>query len=126
MKCREKIKGFTLIELMVTVAILAIIVLIAYPNYIEQARKAKRSDGKVALTEVAQVLERCRTNTNTYVNCNPASISAEGHYAITSTTTANTYSLTATAQGGQASDSYCASFMLTHTGAKTATNSDCW
>lgn len=122
-----KSKGFTLIELMITVAIFAIIVAIAYPSYLEQARKAKRSDGKAALADVAQVLERCRTNTNTYVNCNPATVSAEGFYSIaTSNVTANTYTLTATAQGGQAADSYCASFVLTHTGSKTATNIDCW
>lgn len=126
MNCKKKSKGFTLIELMVTVAILAIVVMIAYPSYVEQARKAKRSDGKVALADIAQVLERCRTNTNSYMNCNPSSTSPEGHYAITTTATANTYSLTATAQGAQASDGYCATFTLTHTGLKTATNVDCW
>ena len=127
MNIKCKIKGFTLIELMVTLAIFAIIVAIAYPSYVEQARKAKRADAKAGLTDVAQMLERCRTNTNTYVNCNPATSSPEGLYSIAaSNVTANTYTLTATAQGGQASDTYCASFVLTHTGQKTATNTDCW
>ncbi len=127
MNVKRKMSGFTLIELMVTVGILSIIVMIAYPSYIEQARKAKRSDGKVALTNVAQELERCRTNTNTYVNCSPLLVSPEGNYAVTtSNVTVSTFTLTATAQGGQASDTYCAAFVLTHTGVKTATNIDCW
>jgi len=127
MNVKRKMNGFTLLELMVTVGILAIIVMIAYPSYVEQARKAKRSDGKVALANVAQELERCRTNTNTFVNCNPVLLSPEGYYAVTtSNVTVNTFTLTATAQGGQVSDTYCASFVLTHTGVKTATNVDCW
>lgn len=50
-------KGFTLIELMVVVAILGIIVSIALPSYQEQVRKSKRADAKVALLQFAQMQE---------------------------------------------------------------------
>ena len=60
-------KGFTLIEIMIVVAIFAIIASIGYPMYVEQAKKSRRSDAKVALSDNAQSVERCRSNTNTYV-----------------------------------------------------------
>ncbi len=53
----NKNKGFTLIELMITVAILAILASIAYPSYVEQVRKSKRTDAKTALYKIAQQQE---------------------------------------------------------------------
>lgn len=125
---KQKTRGFTLIELMIVVTVMAIIVTIAYPLYIEHAYKARRSDAKAGLTDAAQVLERCRTNTNTYVSCFSTTDSSEGYYTITPTLAANTYTLVATVKttAAQAGDSKCASFSLTHTGSKTATSSDCW
>lgn len=49
--------GFTLIELMIVVAVVGILAAIAYPSYIDHVRKARRVDAKAALTEVAQKLE---------------------------------------------------------------------
>ena len=122
----NKQSGFTLIELMVVTAILAIIVTIGYPLYVEQSYKARRADAKTALTDAAQTIERCRTNTNTYVGCYSTQNSPEGYYQVTYSATASTYTLTATAQGVQAKDTDCASFTFTHTGNKGATSSKCW
>jgi len=128
MKLIKKMQGFTLIELMIVVAILSIIVTIGYPMYVEQGVKSRRADAKVALTDAAQVTERCRTNTNTYTNCFTTTNSSEGFYQISTSATANTYTLTAAIISGksQANDTKCASFTLAHTGARGATSSDCW
>lgn len=125
---KHNVRGFTLIELMIVVTVLAIIVTIGYPLYIEHAYKARRSDAKAGLSDAAQVIERCRTNTNTYVGCFSTKDSPEGYYTISAVLSANAYTLTAAVKtsAAQAGDSKCASFTLTHTGAKSATSSDCW
>jgi len=54
-------KGFTLIELMITVAIVGILAGIAYPSYMKSVQKSNRADAKAELTDVAQRLQRCYT-----------------------------------------------------------------
>lgn len=66
MKAGKQGKGFTLIELMIVVAIIAIIATFAYPSYQESVRKGYRSEGKAKLLEVSQQLERCYTQENKY------------------------------------------------------------
>lgn len=120
--------GFTLVELMIVVVVLAILVAIGYPTYLDQVRKARRSDATTALMQVAQRLERCYTDSNRFdaPGCPSGSIdSPEGYYSVAITATATTYLLTATPNAGttQAGDSTCASFTLDHTGARGATDS---
>ena len=136
-------KGFTLIEVMIVVVIISILAAIAYPAYQDSVRKARRADAKSSLLEIAQILERCYTEFNAYNNlaCTNAVsagptvnlTSTDGYYTIVSnsgaeTLTNNTYTLTATpnALGGQNLDTRCATFTLDNTGAKNATNADCW
>ena len=59
--------GFTLIELMIVVAIVGILAAIAYPSYTEQVRQSRRSDCEGALTGLASAMERYFTVNNTYV-----------------------------------------------------------
>ena len=53
--------GFTLIELMVTVAIIGILAGLAYPSYMESVKRSNRAEAKADLTDVAQRLQRCYT-----------------------------------------------------------------
>jgi len=58
--------GFTLIELMIVVAIVAILASIAYPSYISSVIKGRRAQGRTALTELLQQQERYMTQNNNY------------------------------------------------------------
>jgi type IV pilus assembly protein PilE len=65
---RNKAAGFTLIELMTVVVVIAILGAVAYPSYLDHVRKAKRAEGKTALLKAAQVLERAYSDRATYGN----------------------------------------------------------
>ncbi|WP_347331155.1 type IV pilin protein [Marinimicrobium locisalis] len=130
--------GFTLIEVMIVVAILGILAAIAYSSYQNQVIRSNRSDARVTLSDTAQRLQRCYTSYSRYNddNCTvyeqlteggAAIESAEGYYEVTiSDDTATTYTLTATAIAApQTSDDLCDTEMtLNHRG--TRSPEACW
>jgi len=63
--------GFTLIELMITVAIVGILAAIAYPSYQDSVRKGKRAEGRTALIDFLQQQERFLTQTGSYAVVSP-------------------------------------------------------
>ena len=69
---RKCIAGFTLVELMIVVAIVGILAAIAYPSYIDSVRKGNRAEGRAAVTSLLQQQERFFTQNNTYVAFNTA------------------------------------------------------
>ncbi len=131
-------KGFTLIEMMIVVTIVAILASIAIPGYNEFTERARRSEAKTALTQASQGLERCFTRFGVYNNAscdtfaqvNGGFNSESNWYTITGNVTAATYALTATGLGGQASDTKCGNYGLNELGEKTHTGTDdfeaCW
>jgi len=121
-------QGFTLIELMIVVAVVGILSAIAYPSYQEFVRKARRADGKEALVRVQIEQEKWRTNNATYTgtigDLGLTADSAEGHYEIAITANSATdFTATATGEGSQADDGDCSTLTITST-ARTPTA--CW
>lgn len=138
----KKVAGFTLIELMVVVAVAGILAAIAYPSYMDSVRKARRADAKAALSNAAQALERYYTEKNTYLNASlgegagdvfpdhSPSDQAHGsaYYTLSITNQgANTYTLNASPLGTMALDN-CGVLTLDHLGQKGAALSvaQCW
>lgn len=134
-------KGVTLIELMVVIVIVGILASIAVPSYRNYVIRAQRTDAMSALLRVTAAQEKFYLQNNTYASnallddAPPAGLgitgTENGWYTLAITTTnglARDFTVTATPVSGgpQASDSHCASFSITSTGAKAATNADCW
>ncbi len=133
--------GFTLIELVISLAIVAILAAIAFPAYQDHVRKARRADAKAALVELAQWMERNYTEALRYdQDSNGGAIALpftevprEGsnkYYDLTlSNLTATTFNLNAAPKSAQVHDK-CKTLTLTHTGLKGTTSGlgigECW
>lgn len=138
----RRVRGFTLIELMIAVAVVGILVAIAYPAYNDSVRKSRRAQAKADLAQLATLAERWYTANNSYagffarvtadnMDYSPNNRSrGEAFYVITrdgGDTAANTFTLTATARGDQAKDA-CKNLSMDATGKRTTSSSrtDCW
>ena len=134
---KARMAGITLLELMIVVVVIGILAAVAYPSYQNQVQKTRRADGKSALLNTSQALERCYTRFSAYNNAGCGVVfpvfSDEGHYSVTTVgaITAATYTLAAAPQGPQTSDTECGTLRLTSTGIQGSQNVDadannCW
>jgi len=121
----SKLRGFTLIELMIVLAVVAILMAIALPTYNEYIRRAHRAEARAALLQAAQWLERAATATGVYPPAAdfPAALNTVSTYTITvapiTATPGADFRLTATPIGGQIGDK-CGSYTLDNTGLRGA------
>lgn len=132
-------RGFTLIELMIVVAIVAVIAGVALPAYFDSVRKSRRADAITALNQIAQAQERWRANNTTYTTVLTnagldVAAPSSGYYTLAVTgNTGTAYTATATAAGAQLKDTRCTSLTLamsvgtiTYTSTGSATANQCW
>ena len=123
--------GFTLIELMIVVAVIGILAAVAYPSYTDYVAQSARAEAYTSLLRVANLQEQFYLDNRAYTeDMNELSLGADPFitdnefYSIDSTGIAG-YVVVATAQGIQATrDSGCGTIQITDTGAKTPT--ECW
>ena len=151
----KSIAGFTLIEMLIVIAVISILASIAIPAYQESVAKAKRADAQGALYGLATAMERFYTENSSYCDAGGAggadscgaatndsgtpsifnsTVPVDGgtaFYNLTiSAVAANTYTLTATRTGSMAGDK-CGDFTLTNTNTQgivnnTAALGNCW
>ena len=121
-------KGFTLLELMITVAIIAILASIAYPSYQDSVRKTHRANAQAAVLEASSFMERYFTENNSYASAAiPVGITSD-NYAVefTAAPTATFYQVQARpTTAAQALDA-CGLMSLTSTNVKSALIGGCW
>lgn len=131
---RRRQHGFTLIELMITVAVIGILSAIALPAYSEYTERSRRADGRAALLRAAQWLEKAASVSGQYptaaqFTAGGLGISEAQHFDITiAGVTATTYTLTATPR---VPDTRCGNLTLTQAGIRgrsgtVLTVDQCW
>jgi type IV pilus assembly protein PilE len=136
----KRIAGFTLVEVMIVMAIVAILAAVAIPSYSAYVQRGHRSDAKALVLQVAQWQERFRTQNNAYANDLqlPAGLrnspqnggAARYTIEITNPDGVNSFLITARRQGAQATDA-CGDFTLNQTGLRDLANAtlglnECW
>lgn len=134
----RKQQGFSLIELMIVVAIIGIIAAIAMPSYQDYMERSRRSDATSVLLRLAALQEQFFMDNRSYTadftrfgfGDEDEVESEAGYYLVTiDVPNAFTYTLTAAPQGAQAGDTRCGSFTLDSNGTRGATGTEpeiCW
>lgn len=128
-------KGFTLLEIMIACALVAVLTALAYPSYSENVKDSRRSDAKRSLIEAAQSMERYYSmNSMSYAGATPLQIAgsdkiprdgSDRYYTLSISAAQNTYTLQAVPSGAQAGDR-CGTLTFNRNGTRSAALSTCW
>ncbi|MEW6993173.1 type IV pilin protein [Colwelliaceae bacterium MEBiC 14330] len=127
------IKGFTLVEVMIVVAIIGILAAVVYPSYSAFVISSNRAEASQELVRLANLQEQLFVDSRAYTDdiselglgAGATFTTESGNYVIASVVVGSTFTLTATAQGAQAKgDVACNEITLTDTGAKAP--AICW
>ncbi len=124
--------GFTLIELMIALVIIALLAGLALPSYLDSIQRARRGDGQASLLRLQLEQEKWRANNLSYSSSlsdlGLGGSSADGFYSLAITSAnATGFTATATATSSQSSDTDCLTLTLVQTGANTTTTpAECW
>lgn len=126
MQVKLKQAGMTLIELMIVVVIIGIIAGIAYPNFVDYVREARRADAMGQLLTLQMAQEEYRLKNTSYADIATLGITLSSDYYTFSISNvgAETYTLTATATGGQTNDTGCTTITLNQNDQKSP--AECW
>ena len=134
MKLTHPVQGFTLIDVLVTVACVAVLATFAWPSYQSLVWRGQRAQARTALLQAAHWFERAASANGSYPLAAdvPASVlQIDGqHYKMTVTSSAQSYTLSATPLGTQAADT-CGTLTLNHLGVRSVqgasqTAAQCW
>lgn len=135
MQTMKYMRGVTLMELMIVVVIIGILTAVAFPNYQEFAARAKRTEAKALLLEIANNQERFYLNANTFGSMadlgypNDPMITGSGMYSVTVTANdASNFTAVATNVPGGKEGDRCTDFTIDGRGNKTSngTIANCW
>jgi type IV pilus assembly protein PilE len=132
----QKQRGFTMVELMIVVAVIALLSAVAIPSYTKYAARAKRSAAESAMLGMANKQERYMLDARAYATSLsglaytvPSEVSPYYNISITADNSAAppTYTITAAPKGSQATaDALCGTLTLNSVGTKSAAGSGCW
>ena len=129
----RKMRGVTLLELMIVVVIIGILAAIAYPSYRQFVERAKRTEARALLLRIAVDQERFYLQNNTFGNMTdlqydePQITDSEAYSVTIPTNTPSNFTATATYQLGGEEAGKCLTFTIDGRGAKTSgPYTDCW
>jgi type IV pilus assembly protein PilE len=129
---RSNTRGFTLIELMITVAVVAILAAVAFPSYQQHVRKSRRAEAQAFMMAVAARQQQFLVDTRSYAATldavgisTPSNVALAYTPALAASAPANTFTLTLTPKSIQSAES-CGELSIDHSGSKTPATGGCW